>query len=85
MQQVAELPADHGVAGQGEVDGVGPEGGGAALLVGSHDDICTAVKETPEIRKQQRQPRAQKIFKLIYISTNCCTKLFVDRIHSLLT
>lgn len=48
MQQVAELPADHGVAGQREVDGVGPEGGGAALLVCSHDDICTAVKETPK-------------------------------------
>lgn len=48
MHQVAELPADHGVAGQREVDGVGPEGGGAALLVGSQDDICPAVKETPK-------------------------------------
>lgn len=46
VQQVAELPADQGVAGQRQVQGVGPEGGRAALLVGSHDDSCPAVKET---------------------------------------
>lgn len=60
VQQVAELPADHGVAGQREVDGVGPEGGGAALLVGSHDDVCTAVKETPKYERN-RGSRVQKI------------------------
>lgn len=46
VQQVAELPADQRVAGQWQVQGVGPEAGRAALLVGSHDDGCTAVKET---------------------------------------
>lgn len=46
VQQVAELPADQGVAGQRQVQGVGPEAGGAALLVGSHDDGCPVVKET---------------------------------------
>ncbi len=48
VQQVAKLPADHGVAGQRQVEGVGPEGGGSALLVCSHDDVITAVKETPK-------------------------------------
>lgn len=33
VQQVAELPADHGVAGQRQVEGVGPEGGGSTLLM----------------------------------------------------
>lgn len=45
MQQVAELPADHGVTGQGQVQGVGPEGGSATLLIRPHDDVFTAVKE----------------------------------------
>lgn len=46
MQQVAELPADHGVAGQREVDGVGPKGGGSALFMRPQDNVCAAVKET---------------------------------------
>lgn len=45
VQQVAELPADQGVAGQRQVQGVGPEAGRAPLLMGSHDDRLTAVKE----------------------------------------
>lgn len=48
MQQVAELPADHGVAGQRQIQGVGPEGGSSTLLMTSHDDSFTAVKETPK-------------------------------------
>lgn len=48
MQQVAELPADHGVAGQRQVQDVGPEGGGSTLLMCAHEDIFTAVKETPK-------------------------------------
>lgn len=40
VQQVAELPADHGVAGQRQVEGVGPEGGGSTLLMCSHDDVA---------------------------------------------
>lgn len=46
VQQVAELPADHGVAGQREVDGVGPEGGGSTLFIRPQDNVCAAVKET---------------------------------------
>lgn len=46
VQQVAELPADHGVAGQRQVQDVGPEGGGSTLLMCTHDDVCTAVKQT---------------------------------------
>ena len=46
MKKVAELPADHGVAGQRQVQGVGPEGGSSTLLMCSHDDGITAVKET---------------------------------------
>lgn len=38
VQQVAELPADQGVAGQRQVQGVGPEAGRTPLLMGSHDD-----------------------------------------------
>lgn len=45
VQQVAELPADQGVAGQRQVQGVGPEAGRTPLLMGSHDDRFTAVKE----------------------------------------
>lgn len=48
VQQVAELPADNGVAGQRQVQDVGPEGGGSTLLMCSHEDIFTAVKETPK-------------------------------------
>lgn len=48
VQQIAELPADHGVAGQRQVQDVGPEGGSSTLLMCSHDDIFTAVKETPK-------------------------------------
>lgn len=40
VQQVAELPADHGVAGQRQVEDVGPEGGGSALLVAAQDDVA---------------------------------------------
>lgn len=46
VQQVAELPADHRVAGEREVDGVGPKGCGSALFMCPKDNICTAVKET---------------------------------------
>lgn len=46
VQEVAELPADHGVAGQREVDGVGPKGCGSTLFMCPQDNIYTAVKET---------------------------------------
>ena len=49
VQQIAKLPADHGVAGQRQIQDVGPEGGGSTLFVRSYDDIFTAVKETSKI------------------------------------
>lgn len=45
VQQVAKFPADHGVAGQRQIQDVGPEGGGSPFLVSSQDDIFTAVKK----------------------------------------
>lgn len=38
VQDVAELPAEDGTAGQGQPDGVGPEGEGSLLVVGAQDD-----------------------------------------------
>lgn len=40
MQDVAELPAEDGVAGQREAQRVGPEGVGALLPVGPQNDPC---------------------------------------------
>jgi len=54
VQQVAELPADDGVAGQRQVEGVGPEGGGSALLVRPHDDDGTAA-----VKEDQKNTDAQ--------------------------
>lgn len=50
VQQVTELPADHGVAWQRQVEDVGPEGGSSTLLVTPHDNIFIVVKETPKYR-----------------------------------
>lgn len=47
MQQVADLPADQGLAGQRQVGDVRPEGGGSALFVSSQNYICVDVRETP--------------------------------------
>lgn len=55
VQQVAELPADHGVAGQRQVEGVGPEGGGPALFMRPHDDVITAVKEKLQNTNKQSE------------------------------
>lgn len=38
VQHVAELPAEDRVAGQGEAQGVGPEGEGPLLPVSAQDD-----------------------------------------------
>lgn len=38
VQDVAELPAEDGTAGQGQPDGIGPEGEGSLLVVGPQDD-----------------------------------------------
>ena len=46
MDHKAELPADDGVAGEGDVKHVGPVRRGPGLLVGPHDDVSTVVKET---------------------------------------
>lgn len=79
VQQVAELPADQGVAGQRQVQGVGPEAGGAALLVGPHDDGCPGVKETrqqlptnrpvvPTLDSQQGKTKENPQFLLNFIA-----------------
>lgn len=44
VQDVAELPAEDGTAGQGQPDGVGPEGERTLLVVCPQDDPCPAVK-----------------------------------------
>lgn len=46
MQQVTELPADHRVAGEWQVEGVGPKGGSSTLFMTPHNNIFTAVRET---------------------------------------
>lgn len=56
VQQVAKLPADHGVAGQRQVPDVGPEGGGSTLLVCSQDDILTAAKEPHQQTNEKKEP-----------------------------
>lgn len=38
VQDVAELPAEDGTAGQGQPDGVGPEGERSLLMVSPQDD-----------------------------------------------
>lgn len=40
MQNVAELPAEDGAAGQREADSIGPEGEGALLMVCAENDAC---------------------------------------------
>lgn len=40
VQDVAELPAEDGTAGQGQPDGVGPEGERSLLVVCPQDDPC---------------------------------------------
>lgn len=44
VQDVAELPAEDGAAGQGQPDGVGPEGECSLLVVCPQDDPFLAVK-----------------------------------------
>lgn len=39
MQQVTELPADHRVAGEWQVEGVGPKGGSSTLFMTPHNNI----------------------------------------------
>lgn len=46
VQQVTELPADHRVAGEWQVEGVGPKGGSSTLFMTPHNNIFTAVRET---------------------------------------
>lgn len=52
MQDVAELPAEDGVAGQREAQRVGPEGVGALLPVSPQDDACVqgVKEEQPPLR-----------------------------------
>lgn len=40
VQDVAELPAEDGAAGQREADSIGPEGEGALLMVCAENDAC---------------------------------------------
>lgn len=44
VQDVAELPAEDGAAGQGQPDGIGPEGEGPLFVVRPQDDPFPAVK-----------------------------------------
>lgn len=44
VQDMAELPAEDGAAGQGQPDGVGPEGERSLLMVRPQDDPFPAVK-----------------------------------------
>lgn len=44
VQDVAELPAEDGAAGQGQPDGVGPEGKRSFLMVRPQDDPFPPVK-----------------------------------------
>lgn len=69
VQDVAELPAQDGAAGQGQPDGVGPEGEGPLLVVRPQDDPFPAVKANrthTHVRLQgdalraQSSPRAQR-------------------------
>lgn len=44
VQDMAELPAEDGAAGQGQPDGVGPEGEGSLLVVRPQNDPFPTVK-----------------------------------------
>jgi len=44
VQDMAELPAEDGTAGQGQPDGVGPEGECTLLVVRPQDDPFPVVK-----------------------------------------
>lgn len=61
VQDMAELPAEDGAAGQGQPDGVGPKGEGALLVVRPQNDPFPSVKANPMEKPIFPQPYNPKI------------------------
>lgn len=61
VKHVAELPAEDGVAGQREAQGIGPESKGSLLSVGPQNDPCRAVKEEPRSKTQSQNTTSRSL------------------------
>ena len=58
VQDMAELPAEDGAAGQGQPNGVGPEGEGTLLVVRPQNDPFPSVKANPMEKPIPPQPHS---------------------------
>lgn len=58
VQDMAELPAEDGAAGQGQPNSVGPEGEGTLLVVRPQNDPFPSVKANPMEKPIPPQPHS---------------------------
>ena len=58
VQDMAELPAEDGAAGQGQPNGVGPEGEGTLLMVRPQNNPFPSVKANPMEKPIPPQPHS---------------------------